>query len=219
MLAATLLPAAGPLDPAALLHSFGSWALLGVALTVFVESGVLFPFLPGDSLLVAAAILAPGLGFSPWTIAAVATAAAIAGDQVGYTIGRRLGRRLFRPGARVLRTSRLEDAERFFTRYGPAALVLGRFVPVVRTYVPLTAGVGALHHQRFLRWNALGGILWAGGLTLAGTLLGGLPLVRNHIDLLAVIVVLVSVLPIAASVAVRSRRARRADTTSALQRG
>lgn len=197
---------ANPLDPTALLHSFGSWALAGIAVVVFIESGVLFPFLPGDSLLVTAAILAPALGLSPPTIAIVAIIAAIAGDQVGYTLGRRFGRRLFTPDARVLKTSRLEEAERFFDRYGPAALVLGRFVPVVRTYVPLAAGTAGLHYPRFLLWNALGGILWASGLVAAGVFLGGIPLVANHIDVLMIVIVAVSVLPIVINVLLRRRR-------------
>ncbi|MFI8527314.1 DedA family protein [Promicromonospora sukumoe] len=207
MLAAAALTA-NPLDPSTLLPALGPWVLAGIAVIVFIESGVLFPFLPGDSLLVTAAILAPQLGVSPWAVAGVATLAAIAGDQVGYMIGRRFGRRLFTPEARVLRTSRLVEAERFFARYGPPALVLGRFVPVVRTYVPLAAGTAALHYPRFLTWNVLGGVAWAAGLTLAGVLLGGIPLVADHIDVLMIVIVLVSVVPIAIGALRRWRRAR-----------
>ena len=195
-----------PLDPDTLLQAFGPWALLGIAVIVFIESGVLFPFLPGDSLIVTAAILAPSLGLSPWAIAGIATFAAIAGDQVGYTIGRHLGRRLFKPDARVLRTSRLEEAERFFDHYGAPALVLGRFVPVVRTYVPLAAGTAALHYPRFLRWNALGGVAWAAGLTLVGVLLGGIPFIANNIDTLMIVIVIVSILPIAIGALHRRRK-------------
>ncbi|QAY70932.1 DedA family protein [Xylanimonas protaetiae] len=204
------LSSSGLLDPAGLLHSWGAWALLGVAVVVFIESGVLFPFLPGDSLLVTAAILGPGIGLSPVAVAVVAAVAAVAGDQAGYTIGRRFGRRLFTPDARVLRTSRLEEAERFFARFGPAALVLGRFVPVVRTYVPLAAGVADLRYGRFARWNVLGAVLWAVGLTVVGVLLGGIPFVAGHIDVLAVVVVAVSVAPIAISAGVGWRRTRSA---------
>ncbi len=198
----------GLLDATSLLHSFGGWALLGIAVVVFIESGVLFPFLPGDSLLVTAAILGPVLGLSPWLVALVASAAAVAGDQVGYTIGRRFGRRLFTPDARVLKTSHLAEAESFFRRYGPLALVLGRFVPVVRTYVPLAAGVSDLHYPRFARWNALGGTLWACSMVFIGVALGHVPLVRDHIDVLAVVIVLVSVVPVAISAYVKWRRAR-----------
>ena len=206
----TPLAASGLLDPAGLLHSFGPWALLGVAVVVFIESGVLFPFLPGDSLLVTAAIIGPSLGLSPWAVAVVAAVAAVAGDQAGYTLGRRFGRRLFTPDARVLRTSRLEEAERFFHRYGPVALVLGRFVPVVRTYVPLAAGVAALSYRWFVGWNVLGGVLWAFGLTLVGVLLGDVPLVAGHVDVLAIVLVALSVVPIAISAWLRWRRARSA---------
>lgn len=198
------------LDPAALLHSFGPWVLLGIAAIVFVESGVLFPFLPGDSLILTAAILAPALGVPLWLIALVAVLAAIAGDQAGYTIGRRLGRRLFRPDARVLRTSRLEEAERFFARYGAAALVLGRFVPVVRTYVPLAAGTAALRYGRFALWNAIGGVVWVLVLTTAGEKLGGIPLVADHIDVLMILVVLVSLVPLGVTALLRWRSTRSA---------
>lgn len=123
-----------------LLTGLGPWVLAGVAVVVFIESGVLFPFLPGDSLLVTAAVLRASLGVALWKIVVVAMLAAIAGDQVGDLLGRRYGRRLFRDDARVLRADRLEAAEDFFDRHGSLALVLGRFVPVMRTYVPFAAG-------------------------------------------------------------------------------
>ena len=196
------------LDPETLLPALGPWVLLGIAVIIFIESGVLFPFLPGDSLLVTAAILSSQLGLSPWTIAIVAVIAAIAGDQVGYLLGNRFGRRLFKPDARVLRTDRLEVAERFFAKYGPFALVLGRFVPIVRTYVPLAAGTAALRYRRFLMWNVLGAVLWVGSLTLVGVLLGGIPFVRDNIDVLAIVIVLVSVLPVAIGAYARWRKAQ-----------
>ncbi len=194
------------LDPQTLLPALGPWVLLGVAVIIFIESGVLFPFLPGDSLLVTAAILSSQLGLSPWTIALVAVVAAIAGDQVGYLLGNRFGRKLLKPDARVLRTDRLDTAERFFAKYGPFALVLGRFVPIVRTYVPLAAGTAALRYRRFLMWNVLGAVLWVASLTLVGVLLGGIPFVRDNIDMLAIVIVLVSVLPVAIGAYARWRR-------------
>ena len=133
-------------------------SLPGIAVLIFIESGVLFPFLPGDSLLVTAAITSAALGIAPWQVAVVASIAAVAGDQVGYWIGRRFGRRLFRDGARVLTTARLDEAEAFFTRWGGLSLVLGRFVPVVRTYVPLAAGTADMHYRRFILWNIVGAI-------------------------------------------------------------
>ncbi|WP_263732276.1 DedA family protein [Cellulomonas sp. SG140] len=184
------------ISPEPLLHALGPWALVGIAVMIFVESGVLFPFLPGDSLILTAVLLRAQLGLSPWAIAGVALAAAVAGDQTGYWLGHRFGRRFFRDDARVLTTARLAEAERFFDRYGPVSLVLARFVPIVRTYVPLVAGTARLRYRRFVVWNVTGALLWVVGLTLVALLLGGIPFVAKNIDLLAIVVVVVSVLPL-----------------------
>lgn len=194
-------------DASTWLHAFGPWVLVGIAVVVFIESGVLFPFLPGDSLLITAAILAPQLGIQIWQIAVVAVVAAFAGDQTGYWIGKRFGRGLFKPDARVLKTERLEAAEAFFAKWGGPSLVLGRFVPFVRTYVPLSAGIAAMPYRRFLVWNALGGVSWVIVMVLVGVLLGGIPFVANNIDVLMIVVVVVSGAPIVIG-ALRRRRAR-----------
>ncbi|MEY9953950.1 DedA family protein [Leifsonia sp. EB34] len=198
------------LDASAWLHAFGPWVLVGIAVVVFIESGILFPFLPGDSLLITAAILAPHLGIQPWQVAVVAAVAAFAGDQVGYGLGKRFGRHLFKPDARILKTERLEAADAFFTRYGGVSLVLGRFVPFVRTYVPLAAGIAAMRYPRFLIWNAIGGISWTIVMVVLGVLLGGIPFVANNIDALMIVVVVVSVLPIVVSALRRRRSGARA---------
>ena len=204
----TMVPAVVPIfDATSLLHTFGPWVLVGIGLVVFIESGVLFPFLPGDSLLVTAAILSSALGITPWQIILVGVVAAFLGDQVGFWLGRRVGRRLFRDDARVLRTSRLQEAEAFFARYGALALVLGRFVPIVRTYVPLAAGTADLRWRRFTLWNLVGGIAWVVGMTVVGVLLGGIPFVAHNIDVLSVVIVVVSVLPVVIG-ALRARRTR-----------
>ncbi|OII35973.1 alkaline phosphatase [Curtobacterium sp. MMLR14_014] len=197
-------------DAGSVLHAFGPSVLAGIAVLIFIESGVLFPFLPGDSLLVTAAITSAALGIAPWQVTVVASIAAVAGDQVGYWIGRRFGRRLFRAGARVLTTARLDEAEAFFTRWGGLSLVLGRFVPVVRTYVPLAAGTADMHYRRFILWNVVGAVGWACGLTVVGVLLGGIPFVAHNIDVLMIVVVIVSILPILIGV-VRKRASSRTD--------
>jgi len=197
-------------DAGSVLHAFGPAVLAGIAVLIFIESGVLFPFLPGDSLLVTAAITSAALGIAPWQVAVVASIAAVAGDQVGYWIGRRFGRRLFRAGARVLTTARLDEAEAFFTRWGGLSLVLGRFVPVVRTYVPLAAGTADMPYRRFILWNVVGAVGWACGLTVVGVLLGGIPFVAHNIDVLMIVVVIVSILPILIGV-VRKRASSRTD--------
>ncbi|WP_285115560.1 VTT domain-containing protein [Leifsonia sp. fls2-241-R2A-40a] len=195
------------LDASSWLHAFGPWVLVGIAVVIFIESGVLFPFLPGDSLLITAAILAPQLGIQVWQIAVVAVVAAFLGDQTGYWIGKRFGRGLFKPDARVLKTERLKAAEAFFAKYGGPSLVLGRFVPFVRTYVPLSAGIAAMPYRRFLLWNALGGVSWVIVMVVVGVLLGGIPFIANNIDVLMIVVVVLSIAPIAIS-ALRRRRVR-----------
>ncbi len=198
-------------DAASVLHTFGPWVLAGIALLVVVESGVLFPFLPGDSLLVTAAILSATLGVTPGEVALVAVTAAVVGDFVGYALGARVGRRLFRPGARLLTPARLHESEAFFARWGAASLVLGRFVPVVRTYVPLAAGTARMPLGRFATWNVVGAAAWVGVLVTAGVLLGGVPLVADHIDAVMIVVVVVSVLPLVVGALVRRGRTARVE--------
>lgn len=203
-----MTPLAIHLDAASILHAFGPWVLVGIGVLVFIESGVLFPFLPGDSLLVTAAIISATLGIEPWQIIVVAFVAAAAGDQVGYWLGRRFGRRLFRDDARFLKTRHLDEAESFFARFGGLSLVLGRFVPIVRTYVPLAAGTADMHYPRFLRWNLVGALGWTVVMTMVGVLLGGIPFVADHIDALAIVIVVVSVAPIVVTALVRRHSAR-----------
>jgi membrane-associated protein len=198
-------------DPQSFLTSLGPAVLIGLGLMVFVESGLLFPFLPGDSLLFTAGLLAASgiIGVPVWLVVVVAFVAAAAGDQVGYLLGRRVGRRLFRPEARILKTRYLDEAEAFFAKYGGPALILGRFVPVVRTYVPLAAGAGDYHYAKFLRWNLVGAAAWTLVVTTLGVILGQIAFVRTHIDILSVLIVVVSVLPIVISGVTRLRRSRR----------
>lgn len=198
-------------NASSLLSGLGGWVLLGVAVVVFIESGVLFPFLPGDSLLVTAAVLRGTLGVALWKIVVVAMLAAIAGDQVGFLLGRRYGRRLFKDDARILRTDRLDEAEAFFDRHGALALVLGRFVPIVRTYVPFAAGTARMRYRHFVTWNVLGSISWVGLMTLVGVLLGGIPGIASSIEGIMLVVIAVSLLPVVIP-AVRKRRAAARET-------
>src|ERR1700712_1379311 len=191
-----------------LLEAVGPWALVVIAVFVFIESGLLFPFLPGDSLLVTAGLAHQSLGLSVPVIALVAFLAAAAGDQVGYLLGNRFGSRLFKDDARILKTSRLRETEAFFEKYGGRALVLGRFVPVIRTYVPLAAGSARYPYRKFVPWNVLGAFLWAVGVTVIGSLLGGVPFVANNLEVILALVVAISVLPIVIEY-LRKRSARR----------
>lgn len=193
MLTLSLVGAA--MDAGTLLHTFGPYVLVGIAVIVFIESGVLFPFLPGDSLLVTAAILRHDLSLNVWAIMVVAAVAAFAGDQVGFFLGRRFGRRLFKRDARVLKSEYLDRAEAFFAKHGPAALVLGRFVPIVRTFVPCAAGTADMTYGAFVRWNVVGAIGWVITMTLVGVLLGGIPGIAHSIDFIMIVIVALSVLP------------------------
>ncbi len=203
-------------DPSALLQSAGGWVLLVVAAIVFIESGALFPFLPGDSLIFTAGLLHPRLGVPLMVLIAVIVGAAIAGDQIGYWLGHRFGRRLFKDDAAVLNTRHLTAAEIFFNKYGGRSLVLARFVPFARTFVPLAAGAAHYRYRSFLLWNVLGGVLWGAGLTIAGSLLGEIPFVADHVDLIAVVIVVVSVVPTVLEVIrrIRANKANKANRAS-----
>jgi membrane-associated protein len=196
---------ASVLDPSALLTGSGPWVLAVIVGFVFIETGLLFPFLPGDSLLFTAALLNARIGLSLPVLIISAAVAAIAGDQVGYLIGKRLGRRLFRPDAHVFKTKYLDQADAFFAKYGAQSLVLARFVPVVRTFVPPIVGMSHLPYRRFLLWNVVGGVAWATIASLAGFWLGRIPFIAHHVDLIAVAIVVLSIVP----VAIEGLRARR----------
>lgn len=199
------------MDVVSLLGSLGPIALVIIAVIVFIENGLLFPFLPGDSLVFAAALLAPALHVPWYVIAVVAAAAAIAGAETGFVLGRRYGRRLFTTDARIFKTRYLDETEAFFTRWGRFAIVLARFVPIVRTYISPAAGTSHMPHRVFSAWNAASAILWAAVLGAAGSLLGTIPWVASNIDWIMVGIVIVTVLPVVIPILIR--RLRRPRTT------
>lgn len=183
-----------------LLVQLGGWMVVAVALIVFIESGVLFPVLPGDSMIFALGILHNRIPSVPeWLTFLVLFVAAISGNLVGYWLGRKYGRRLFKDDARYLSTENMHKSEDFFRRYGGVALVLARFVPFVRTFVPIIAGIGKQHFRTFLIWNMIGAALWIGAFMVAGVLLGDIPLVANNVELIAIAIVTISVLPMVIS--------------------
>lgn len=202
------------LDPAALLTGLGPATLAVVALIVFIESGLLFPFLPGDSLLFTAGLLHQQLNISLPVLIGVVVLAAIAGDQVGYLLGRKFGRRWFKDDARILKTKYLVETEEFFAKHGGWAIVLARFVPIVRTYAPLVAGVANYNHKKFTLWNIAGALAWAGSIVMLGTWLGHYEIIAKNIDIIAILMVLISVIPGAISI-LRSRRANKSANKSA----
>jgi membrane-associated protein len=197
----------------------GPAALLLVMALVFAETGLLAGFfLPGDSLLFTVGLLVAGGAFHLpiWLVMVGVFAAAVAGDQVGYLLGRRFGPRLFtRPQSRWLSPRHAERAQQFFAQHGPKAVILARFVPLVRTFTPVVAGVAEMPRRRFTAYNVAGAALWSVGLLTAGFFLGGVPIIAAHVELFAVAMVALSLVPAtAALVRVRMRRGRRAPVAT-----
>ena len=187
--------------------------LLVLLLVVFVESGLLIGFfLPGDSLLFTAGLLiATGAVDLPlWLVLLTVPLAAIAGDQVGYLIGRKAGPRIFnRPDSRLFQQEYVDKGYAYFERHGPRTIVLARFVPIVRTFAPVIAGVSKMHYRTFVTYNVIGAVLWGAGVTLLGYLLGGIDVIAENVEPIILGIVAVSVLPIALEV-LRARRGHRA---------
>ena len=205
--------AIGPswLDPFQLIETFGTYALIGVLVVVFAECGLLVGFfLPGDSLLFAVGLLiATGTLDAPiWLACVLITIAALAGNLVGYWIGRRAGPAVFnRPSSRLFKQKYVDKTSEFFESYGARAIVLARFVPVVRTFITVMAGVAAMDFRRYATYSAVGAVMWGTGVTLLGYFLGQIELVRDNIELMLIAIVGVSVLPIVVEV-LRARRNR-----------
>jgi membrane-associated protein len=191
--------ALGPswLDPNTLLDNFGIWGLL---LVVFAESGLLIGFfLPGDSLLFTCGLLiaTDAMDFPLWAAIPLICLAAVLGDQAGYLFGKKVGPSLFtRPDSRLFKQENVVKANEFFEKYGPKSLVLARFVPIVRTFTPIIAGVSGMKYRPFVTFNIIGGVLWGAGVTLLGAWLGKIEFVNKHIELILILIVLVSVVPI-----------------------
>ena len=190
------------------------------SLIIFAETGLLVGFfLPGDSLLFLAGFLASGPKGLPhlpsiWLVVPVLAIAAFVGNQVGYMIGRRFGPSVFdRPDSRFFSQRNVTRTHEFFELYGTKALVLARFVPIVRTFVPVMAGVGKMDARTFMGANAIGAVIWAGGVTTLGYFLGQVDVIKNNIELAAVAIVAVSLIPVGIEF-VRHRRAAPEETAS-----
>jgi membrane-associated protein len=183
---------------------YGGWVYGILFAIVFAETGlVITPFLPGDSLLFATGTLAGAGVLNAWLAGFLLIAAAILGDAVNYAVGRYIGPRAFTATGhtglfqRLMNKDHLLRAHEFFERYGGKAVVLGRFVPIVRTFVPFVAGAGAMSYGTFAFYNVTGAILWVGVCLGAGVLFGNIPLVRENFSLITIGIVIVSVMPMA----------------------
>ena len=187
------------LNPETLLTSGG---FLVLAAIVFAESGLLVGFfLPGDSLLFIAGFLATEAGGNHLNpiglVMLVAASMAIVGDQVGYLIGKKLGPTIFnRPKSRLFDPQHVLKAQDFFKKYGARTIILARFVPIVRTFAPVVAGVGDMHYRTFVRYNIVGGLVWGAGIPLLGFFLGQIDIVKNNIEIAILAIVFISLLPV-----------------------
>jgi membrane-associated protein len=184
-----------------------------VAFIIFAECG-LFAILPGDSLLFTVGLFVAigAIHHSLVFVCLVLTLAAVAGNISGYWIGRLIGPPLFRPRSgligKILNPAYVTKTHDFFERYGNRALILARFVPIVRTFVTLVAGVGRMDFRKFIGYTAVGGILWACGVTILGFYLGNVPFIRNNIEVVLILIVAVSLLPMVVEFLLHRRRAR-----------
>jgi membrane-associated protein len=206
------------LDPETILRGMGGWALAVLCLIIFAECGLLIGFfLPGDSLLFMAGLfVANGAIQTPlWLVCVLVTVCAFVGNVCGYWIGVKAGPALFsKPDSKLFKKEHVEKTHGFFERYGARAIVMARFVPIVRTFITAMAGVGRMDPKKFFTYSAIGGVAWASGVTLLGYFLGGIEFVEKNIEVMLVLVVLLSIIPIIIEV-VKARREKKRTARSA----
>lgn len=196
-----------------LISSFGAYALIGIVVVVFIETGLLFPFLPGDSLLFTAGLLVAQdrVGFPLWLLCLLIFLAAFGGDQLAYWIGRRVGPKLFnKPDSRIFRQEYIDQTYAYFDRFGGRTIIVARFVPFVRTFTPVAAGIGKMPYRHFVSYDVVGAMLWGVGVTVLGYFLGNITLVKDNIELMLVGIVGLSVVPVAIEL-LRGRSKRRLE--------
>ena len=211
------------LEPEALISSFGIYALIGVCAIVFIETGLLIGFfLPGDSLLFVTGLMIStgdvvwpiGDEYVPvpiWIACAAITASAWLGDQTGYWIGRKSGPAIFnKTESKFFTQKNVDRTNAFFEKYGAKAIILAHFVPVMRTFVPVAAGIGQMNYRRFLKYNIYGVIGWGTMVTLLGYYLGKIPFVAEHVEYFTIAFILVSTIPIVMEI-VKSRRQHKTE--------
>ena len=198
--------ALGPqwIQPDYILEKFGNWAFVAVLVIIFIECGLFVFFLPGDSLLFvtglfianAAAGKQPGIAVPLGVACVLLSIAAVAGNACGYWIGYRAGPSLFhRPESKLLKPEYIDKTHEFFEKHGVRAIVLARFVPVVRTFITAMAGVGRMEFRTFITYSAIGGVIWAAGLTILGYFLGQNAFVQKNIELIAILIIAISLIP------------------------
>ena len=217
MTPAPLLLGLSWLDPEKLLDSLGDYALWGAAAIILAECGLLIGFfLPGDSLLFTVGLLAAQdkISYPIWLCCLVLAAAAVAGNALGYFVGDLVGPRLFsREDSKIFRKGHVEKTKAFFEKYGSRAIVLARFVPVVRTFITAMAGVGTMRFRKFIAFSAIGGVVWAAGVTALGYYLGNVEFVANNVEVMMLAFVLIAIVPIGVEY-LRDRAADKLDSAT-----
>jgi membrane-associated protein len=196
---------------------YGHWAYAILFLVIFAETGlVVCPFLPGDSILFIAGTVVATAGLNIHVLALALTAAAVLGDSVNYAVGHYIGPRAFhRPDSRWFRQEYLRRTQAFYDKYGGITIIIGRFIPIIRTFAPFLAGVAGMSYRRFLSYNAIGACLWIGLLVYAGYLFGNIPWVKENLSLIVIAIVVVSLIPAVATFIKERRAATRGKAGSA----
>ena len=182
---------------ATLATQYGPWLYAVLFLVIFAETGlVVCPFLPGDSILFIAGTVVAAAGLDVHVLVLVLVAAAVLGDSVNYGVGHYIGPKAFhKPDSRWFRQEYLRRTQAFYARYGGITIIIGRFVPIIRTFAPFLAGVAGMSYRRFLSYNVVGGCLWIGLLVYAGYLFGNIPWVKDNLSAIVVAIVVVSLIP------------------------
>lgn len=177
--------------------NYGVWVYGILFLIIFVETGlVVMPFLPGDSLLFAAGMLAASTGaLNPWLLILLLFIAAVLGDTLNYHIGKYIGPRVFEIESKFINKQHLIKTSQFFEKHGGKTIIFARFVPFARTFAPFVAGASSMNYKYFLSYNAIGGFLWIGAFVIAGYLFGNVPFIKEHFTHFIFLIIIVSVLP------------------------
>ncbi|AMV60378.1 DedA protein [Pediococcus damnosus] len=193
-----------------LIAQYGSLVYVGLFALIFIETGlVIFPFLPGDSILFLsgsiAAMSTHSLNYI--TLIVLLSIAAIAGDSLNFELGHHFGGHLSSPKwQRWIKPKYLAEAELFFKKYGNWAIFLGRFIPIIRTFVPFTAGISKMHYRQFILYNVIGGITWVSIAVLSGYFFGNIPIIKAHFELIMLAIVLISLIPMMVMLLKRTRK-------------
>lgn len=192
---------------------YGEWLFGLLFLIIFAETGlVVLPFLPGDALLFISGTVCAGANLNVHLLVALLIVAAFLGDTLNYSVGRFIGPRVFeKPDSRFFKQEHLRRTQAFFDRYGGITIIIGRFIPIIRTFAPFLAGVAGMRYGKFLSYNLVGGVCWIASLTYAGYLFGNIPWVKSNLALIVLAIVLVTITPAARTFIRERRRGRRAS--------